>query len=170
MVLTLNRAGRVLPRSQLFNGNTLFDDVFDGFFVNTRNTTASDVAAATLAARFDVIEKGDRFEARIEIPGVNKEDIDVQIDGAVVRVKAAAKSETQAETQAETKSDAETTEPSGQGERVLHSNRVTRSWARNFTLPVEVADDRAEASYENGVLTLTLPKKEVVQPKRLAIK
>lgn len=166
MVLTLNRAGRVLPRSQLFNGNTLFDDVFDGFFVNTRNTTASDVAAATLAARFDVIEKGDRFEARIEIPGVNKEDIDVQIDGAVVRVKAAAKSETQAET----KSDAETTESSGQGERVLHSNRVTRSWARNFTLPVEVADDRAEASYENGVLTLTLPKKEVVQPKRLAIK
>lgn len=166
MVLTLNRASRVLPRSQMFNGNTLFNDVFDGFFVNARHTLASDVAAATLAARFDVIEKGDRFEARIEIPGVSKEDIDVQIDGAVVRVKAAAK----AAAKAETKSDGETTEQAVEGERVLHSNRMTRSWARNFTLPVEVADDRAEASYENGVLTLILPKKEVVQPKRLAIK
>ncbi len=157
MVLTLNRASRVLPRSQMFNGNTLFNDVFDGFFVNARNTLASDVPATTLAARFDVIEKDDRFEARVEIPGVSKQDIDVQIDGAVVRISASAKTEAKSAEQSE-------------GERVLHSNRVTRSWARNFTLPVEVAEDRAEASYENGVLTLTLPKKEVVQPKRLAIK
>ena len=56
------------------------------------------------------------------------------------------------------------------GERVLHSDRVARSRTRSFTLPFEVADERAEASYENGVLKLTLPKKEVAQPKRLAIK
>lgn len=161
MVLTLNRASRVLPRSHVFNGNTLFNDALfnnalEGFFANARNAAASDATAPTLAARFDVIEKDDRFEARIEIPGVSKDDIDVQIDGASVRVKAEAKSTTG--------------EPSAEGERVLHSNRVTRSWARSFTLPVDVAEDRAEASYENGVLTLTLPKKEVVQPKRLAIK
>ena len=159
MVLTLNRASRVLPRLHAFNGNTLFNDTLfnnalDGFFINARNAIASEAAAPTLAARFDVIEKDDRFEARIEIPGVTKEGIDVQIDGAVVRVKAEAKAG----------------EPSAEGERVLHSNRVTRAWARNFTLPAEVAEDRAEARYENGVLTLTLPKKEVVQPRRLAIK
>ena len=158
MVLTLNRASRVLPRAQMFNGNTLFNDVFDGFFVSARNARESDAPAATLAARFDVIEKDNRFEARVEIPGVDKQDIDVQIDGAVVRISAAAKA------------DAKPAEHAGEGERVLHSNRVTRSWARNFTLPVEVAEDRAEAAYENGVLTLTLPKKEVVQPKRLAIR
>ncbi len=162
MYLTLNRASRVLPRSQVLNGNALFNDVFDGFFVNARNAIAGDAAATTLAARFDVIEKDDGFEARIEIPGVNKDDIDVQIDGAAVRVKAEAK----AAAKVATAPDAQPAE----GERVLHSNRVTRSWSRNFTLPVEVAEDRAEASYENGVLTLTLPKKEVVQPKRLAIK
>ncbi len=158
MVLTLNRASRVLPRPQVLNGNSLFNDVFDGLFFNARDALASDVAAPVLAARFDVIEKQDRFEARVEIPGVSKEDIDVQIDGALVRVKATAKAEAKA------------AEQGAEGDRVLHSNRVTRSWSRNFTLPVEVAEDRAEASYENGVLTLTLPKKEVVQPKRLAIK
>ena len=166
MYLTLNRASRVLPHSRVLNGNTLFNDVLDGLFVNARQALANDAAAATLAARFDVIEKDDRFEARIEIPGVTKEDIDVQIDGAMVRVKAAAKAA--AKTAAKTEVNA--SEQAVEGERVLASNRATRSWARNFTLPVEVAEDRAEAAYENGVLTLTLPKKEVVQPKRLAIK
>ena len=152
MYLTLNRARRVYPRPLSLNGASAIDSLFDGFF----NTTpvASGTPESTLAARFDVTEKGDVFVARIEIPGVAKEDIDVQIDGAEVKVKAVSKVVDEAK----------------EGERVLHSNRVARSWVRSFTLPVEVADDRAEAAYENGVLTLTLPKKEIVQPKRLAIK
>ena len=151
MYLTLNRAGRVQPRFQALNGAS-FDRVFDEFFYPA--TRAAD-APSTVAARFDVVEKADRFEARIEMPGVDKSDIDVQIDGASVRVKAEAKA---------VAAEAE------EGTKVLHTNRVTRSWARNFTLPSEVDEARAEAAYENGVLVLTLPKKEVVQPKRLAIK
>ena len=154
MVLTFNRASHVFPRAQLFNGNPLFNKAFDGFFVDARKPSADDAKPSTLAARFDVIDKEDRFEARIEIPGVAKEDIDVQIDGAVVRVRAEAKKG----------------EPAAASERILHSNRTTRSWARNFTLPAEVSEERAEARYENGVLTLTLPKKEVAQPKRVEIK
>ncbi len=155
MYLTLNRARRVYPRPHALNGATAFDNLFEGIFnTNTAATPATDPTPAALAARFDVTEKADAFVARIEIPGVAKEDIDVQIDGAEVRVKAESK----------------VVDETKDGERVLHSNRIARSWARSFTLPVEVADDRAEAAYENGVLTLTLPKKEVVQPKRLAIK
>ena len=152
MYLTLNRARRVYPRPLSLNGASAIDNLFDGFFNTT--AVASGTTESTLAARFDVTEKGDVFVARIEIPGVAKEDIDVQIDGAEVRVKAQSK----------------IVDEKKDGERVLHSNRVARSWVRSFTLPDEVADDRAEAAYENGVLTLTLPKKEIVQPKRLAIK
>lgn len=151
MVLTLNRVGRVQPRFGALNGAS-FDRLFDGFLDPVARSAEG---ASTVAARFDVVEKADRFEARIEIPGVAKDDIDVQIDGAEVRVKAEVKSAT-VEAEADTK--------------VLHSNRVTRSWLRNFTLPSEVDDSRSEATYENGVLTLTLPKKDVVQPKRLAVK
>ena len=154
MYLTLNRTRRVHPRVPL-NGASLFspaiDNLFDGFFANA---AAAPSDATTLLARFDVTEKGDAFEARIEIPGVAKDDIDVQIDGAVVKVKAESKA----------------TVESKDGERVLASNRTVRSWSRTFTLPAEVADDRAEAAYENGVLTLVVPKKEVAQPKKLAIK
>ena len=154
MYLTFNR---VIPRRAL-NGavfTPLFDDVLaDLLRPAPRVDRAQDGAPRALAARFDLIEKDDRFEASIEMPGVAKEDIDVQIDGAKVSVKAETKSEQSAK----------------DGERVLHEGRVSRSWSRSFTLPAEVADERAEASYENGVLKLTLPKKEVVQPKRLAIK
>lgn len=148
MYLALNRS-RIVPRPHV-NGAAAFETLFGDFFAPAvRAQGASNV----LAPRFEVVERDDRFEARLEIPGVAKEDIDVQIDGAQVRVKADAKVAEKVD-----------------GERLLASNRVARSWARSFTLPVEVADDRAEAAYENGVLTLTLPKKEVVQPKRLTIK
>ncbi len=152
MYLSLNR-GRTLPPSQVLNGSA-FDTLFGDFFGPSGIRDPQAPSTTTLAPRFDVIEKDDRYEARLEIPGVAKEDIDVQIDGTVVRVKAEAKAEDKAV----------------EGERVLHSSRTTRSWAGSFTLPAEVADDRAEAAYENGVLTLVLPKKEVAQPKRLAIK
>jgi HSP20 family protein len=152
MYLTLNRASRVRPAHAAYNGAAAIDQLLEGFF--HRAAPAEGNGASTVAARFDVVEKDDRFEARIEIPGVNKDDIDVQIDGASVRVKAEAKG----------------TEAPAEGAKVLHSNRATRSWQRNFTLPSEVDEGRAEAAYQDGVLTLTLPKKEVVQPKRVAVK
>ena len=150
MYLTFNRTSRVRPISPAVNGATAFDQLFDGIFYPA--TARAAATGATVAARFDVVEKADAFVARIEIPGVGKDDIDVQIDGASVRVKAEVKTV-----------DAEDT-------KVLHSNRASRSFLRNFTLPAEVDEGRAEAAYLDGVLTLTLPKKEVAQPKRLAVK
>jgi HSP20 family protein len=160
MYLALNRGHRVLPRHPALNGAAPLDRFFDGFFdpVTARALPAN----ASLAARFDVVEKADRFEANIEIPGVAKDEIDVQIEGATVRVKAEPKAIVKTE-------EADATSPAEEA-KVLHSTRVTRSWFRNFTLPVEVDEARAEAAYQDGVLTLTLPKKEVVQPKRVAIK
>ncbi len=152
MYLTLNRTSRVRPVYPALNG-AAFDRLFDGILAAATPRVTTE-AGSSVAARFDVVEKTDRFEAGIEIPGVGKDDIDVQIDGASVRVKAEVKTADAAE----------------EGTKVLHSNRVTRSWLRAFTLPAEVDEARAEAAYQDGVLTLTLPKKEVVQPKRLAIK
>ena len=150
MYLTFNRTSRVRPISPAVNGASAFDQLFDGIFYPA--TAPAAATGSIVAARFDVVEKADAFVARIEIPGVGKDDIDVQIDGTSVRVKAEVKSV-----------DAEDA-------KVLHSNRASRSFLRNFTLPAEVDEARAEAAYVDGVLTLTLPKKEIAQPKRLAVK
>ena len=152
MYLTFNRINRARPAGSVVNGASAFDQLFDGILQAA--PARAETTGSTVAARFDVVERDDRFEARIEIPGVAKDDIDVQIDGASVRVKAEVKPVTAEQ----------------DGGKVLHSNRVTRSWLRNFTLPSEVDEDRVEAAYQDGVLTLTLPKKAVAQPKRVAIK
>jgi HSP20 family protein len=136
---------------QAFNG--LIDSVFNDV-LSTRESFDESSASVIAHARFDVVEKAGGYEAFIEIPGVAKEDIEISIDGTKVSVKAEAKREA----------------VKAEGERVIVQQRRASKYLRSFELPVEVADDRAEASYENGVLKLVLPKKEVAQPKRLAIK
>jgi HSP20 family protein len=131
---------------QSFRG--LVDSVLNDLPLSTEN---SDVVTH---ARFDVVETATGYEAFIEMPGVAKEDIDISVDGTIVTVKAEAK---RAALNAET-------------DRVLFSQRRTTRFERRFELPLEVAEDKSEATYENGVLKLVLPKKEVVQPKRLAVK
>ena len=133
---------------------TMFDEFFTDFF--TRNVPMARTAElpAAVRARMDVIDKNDRFEVLVDLPGVKKEDIQVTIEGPRVAITA------------ETKSEKEEKE----GDRVLHSERYAASYARTFELPAEVTEDGAEAAFENGVLTLTLPKRAAVSSKRLAIK
>ena len=102
----------------------------------------------------DVIDKGDKFEIKVDLPGVNKDDINVTVEGARVTLQAESRKEK------ETKN----------GERVLHSERTVTSYARSFELPAEVTENGADASFENGVLTLTLPKRATVTSKRLAVR
>ncbi len=104
-------------------------------------------------ARMDVVDKGANYEISVELPGVRKEDINVSIDGSRVMINA------------ETKTEKEKKE----GDKVIYAERSAARFARSFELPVEVTDVGAEAHYENGVLTLTLPKKSAAQAKRLTV-
>ena len=135
---------------------SLFDEFFNDFFTRTAGVPAaarSNELPSAVRARMDVIDKGDRYEVLVDLPGVSKDDIQVNIEGPRVSITA------------ETKSQRETKD----GERVLHSERYAASYARNFELPAEVTDAGAEAVYENGVLTLTLPKRSPTTGKRLTI-
>jgi HSP20 family protein len=104
-------------------------------------------------ALMDVVDKGDRFEIKVDMPGVKKEDIDVSVEGTRVMVRA------------ETRSTREEKE----GERVLHSERFVAMYARSFELPAEVSEAGADARYEDGVLTLALPKRAPLASKKLTI-
>lgn len=134
---------------------SLFDEFFTDFFARGGYPAARGTELpATARARMDVIDKNDKFEVLVDLPGVKKEDIQVSIEGSRVAITAESRSETQ----------------SKDGERVLHSERFAASYARTFELPAEVTEQGAEANFENGVLKLTLPKRATVTSKRLAIK
>ncbi len=96
-------------------------------------------------ARLDVSERDNSYEVHAELPGAKKDDIEVEIDGACVSISA------------ETESHAEKKD----GGTMLYSERRHESFARTFELPHPVDSERASARFEDGVLTLTLPKKDV---------
>ncbi len=143
----------ILRRNDPFGA--LVDDVFNDFFQRAGFVPGRGVEGPTAArARMDVIDTGEKFEIKLDLPGVNKDAISVSIEGAKVSIQA------EGHKQRETKD----------GERVLHCERTITSYARSFELPVEVAEDGADASFENGVLTLVLPKRAAVVGKRLMVR
>ena len=91
----------------------------------------------------DVVESERGYTVNLEVPGVTKEDVKVLIDGHRVSVEA----------------QSARTEEKKEGDRIVYRERATRSYARSFTLPVEVDQAESGAKLENGVLTLTLPKR-----------
>jgi len=89
-----------------------------------------------------------------DIPGVNKDDIKVSIDGSRVSISAELKDE-------------RVTRDSGG--KTVRSEREYGQQYRSFVLPQEVDEAGAQARYENGVLLLDLPKKEGTGGRQLAI-
>lgn len=95
------------------------------------------------AIRVD-IEEGDKaYTVKAEIPGVKKEEIFVDVNGAVVTLRAEVRRDL----------------PEGKEGNALHSERFYGTLTRTFTLPMEVDADTTKAKYENGILWLTLPRK-----------
>ncbi len=127
-----------------------FESVFRRFMSPTRLERSNE----ELDIRVDVVEKDGIFKIRADIPGVKKEDINVRIDGNLVQIDAETKQEKDFKTN---------------GDKVLRSERYYGSVSRAFTLTQDVDESKAVAKYENGVLTLDLPKKATSTAKRLAI-
>lgn len=98
-------------------------------------------------------ENDKTYQVQAELPGVNKEGIHVDIDGAVVAISAERKQEK------EVKEDS----------RVLRMERYFGKVSRSFQLAQEIDESHAVARYNNGVLELTLSKKAAVQAQRITI-
>lgn len=127
-----------------------FDEFFRGFTVPQR-TRENGVASVPM--RVEVREENGAYKVRADLPGVKKEDIGVTIDGDVVSIKAEVRREA----------------TEGEKERVLYTERHHGRFERSFRLADEIAEDRAEAKYVDGVLELTLPRKAATAARQLAV-
>ncbi|OZB60685.1 MAG: heat-shock protein Hsp20 [Lysobacterales bacterium 14-68-21] len=104
--------------------------------------------------RLDVTEKDDAYVVKADIPGVDKNDIEISVDGGQVAISAESKRSSEKK----------------ENEHTLVSERYVGRVYRAFGLPNEVDSDKADARYEGGVLTLTLPKKANGSSHRIAVK
>src|SRR3974390_3769689 len=94
------------------------------------------------AIKLDVTEDEKSYFVKAEMPGVKKEDIDVQVEGDTVSLTAEVRREREEK----------------KGETIVHSERYYGKQYRSFSLGQGIDRAKAEAKFENGVLNLTLPK------------
>lgn len=113
----------------------------------------SELPAAEPTMKLDVTENGKAFTVKVDLPGVKKEDISIEVEGNQVSVTAETKKETEEK----------------EGDTVIHTERYYGRQSRTFMLSSEIDRNAVEAKFAEGVLTLTLPKTEAAKVQRITI-
>lgn len=127
----------------------LFGDLGKGFWVKP----LAFPGGQEMSIKVDVKEDDKAYTVRADIPGMKKEDIQVDVDGNLVSLRAETKQEKEEK----------------QGEKVLYRERNYGMVSRSFALPAEVDEKGARAEYKDGVLNLVLPKKANGGAKRVTV-
>ena len=133
------------PTRDIVEMQTQMDRLMDSFFNEPDNTERFGLAV-------DVAENDDIFTITAALPGVNADDLHITLDKDVLTI------------QGETK-----VEEMQEGTRYHLRERRYGAYSRSLRFPVPVNGDAIEADYDEGVLTVRVPKAEVVKPKRIAV-
>lgn len=142
---------RFSPMTELRRLQREMDRLFDTFF-GPEETTVEESAPVTWMPRADLAETNDAYLIQLDVPGINKDELTVTYHDGVLAVGGERKSETK--------------------EEKPNYIRVERSYGRfyrSFTLPKAVDEKHIEAKYENGVLTIRVPKAEGSKARRIEI-
>jgi len=144
-----------LPRTNLWGDVAKFNSLFDHLFVSPVTPWANnenELLNSGWIMPVDIHESKDNVVVRVDLPGTNKEDIDITVQDNVLTIRGERKQEVK------------------QKEHdILREERVYGAFSRTFRLPAEVAQEKVSAEYRDGVLSLTLPKKEEAKPKQIKV-
>jgi HSP20 family protein len=135
------------------NLNTLdrmltLDRVFDQAF-------GSSLGSRVWVPAMDVAERKDAYVVQAELPGLRPDQVDVSFEKNVLTIRGTKPASFDASTDGEL--------------RIFAAERVSGSFERSVRLPEFVDAERITASFDNGVLTVTVPKAEAAQPRKISI-
>ncbi|HHS12998.1 MAG TPA: Hsp20/alpha crystallin family protein [bacterium] len=134
------------PRQSLMSLPSALDDFFRGFGLNFEEQDRIWMPIV------DVAETEDAYEIKAEIPGLKKEDIKISLEEGMLTLQGEKKEEKEKE------------------KRNYHRiERVYGAFHRSFRLPREVEADKIKARYEDGILSVVIPKSEKLKPKQIAV-
>lgn len=106
----------------------------------------------TLAPLVDIKDMGDRLRVTADLPGVDKQNVDIDVQDNLINISAKSGTETEKEE-----------------EGYMRRERTYKMFARTLTLPETVTSEGAKAKLENGVLTIELPKLQLEEKKKILI-
>jgi HSP20 family protein len=130
--------------------NNVFDEIFSSF----PTTWGSDSRSESTVPPVNIIETADAFHIEVVAPGRGKEDFKINLEKGILTVSVEQKKEEENKEQ-----------------KVVKREFTSRSFQRSFSVNDKINTDSIQASYENGILLLVLPKKEEVKnaPKQIQI-
>ncbi|MEQ1558037.1 MAG: Hsp20/alpha crystallin family protein [Methyloglobulus sp.] len=139
-----------LTRYEPFNVLTQLQRELDRF--REGDESNGRIATAEWAPAVDIKEEKDRFVIHADLPGVNPEDIDVNMENGVLTIKGE-----------------KNTEAKTQKDNYKRVERIYGSFYRRFSLPDTADNEAINAKAKNGVLDIVIPKREAVKPKKISV-
>lgn len=151
---TVMRADRSVPGLSTFFGRAPFWNLRNEM-ENMLSSISGEggIASAGFNAALDLSETDDAVEVRMDVPGIQPEEIEVEVAGDLLQITGERKAE--------------------QEEKGKTWHRVERSvgsFSRSIKLPCEVQSEHIEAHCEHGVLTVKLPKSDFKKPRKIQVK
>jgi HSP20 family protein len=132
---------------------SLFRKEMDDLFANFWGPTSNTWLAANLSPAVDLSEQENAFVMKVDIPGLESKDLNVQVHGNTVTVSGQRQEEKESK-----------------DKTFYRMERRQGSFSRSINLPCNINEDEVAAEYVNGVLTLTLPKAESSKAKKISVK
>jgi HSP20 family protein len=137
------------PMREVMTLREAMDHLFDDAFTRPVGMAGSSIPA------IDLYQTNDAVVVKAALPGFKPDDVQISVTSDVLTLRGEYKQEN----------------GNGQNDAVYHvRERRYGSFERSLTLPTSVQTDKAKADFENGVLTIQLPKSEEVKPKSISIK
>ena len=132
-----------------FFSQGIFDDLFDQYLSKNRGEIAP-----MMNVSMDVAETDQAFEVEIDLPGINPQDVDIQIDNNTLTIRGQRCEETK----------------EGDEEKQFHRiERYRGSFARSIVLPNSINEEETAAEFRDGVLKIVVPKSDDVKPRKISI-
>jgi len=139
------------PFRQMTSLREAMDRLFEDSFVRPSRFWPELLGRGELP--IDMYQTANDVVVKASLPGVKPEEVDISITGDTLTINGEHKEEEEVKQ-----------------EDYFRRERYYGAFSRSLILPVQIQSDKAEAVFENGVLTLTLPKAEEVKPKQIKVK
>jgi len=143
---------RTIARWEPFRGVTTLQDQINRLFSDTFERTGEQSSLSAWAPAVDIYENEHELVVKADLPDVDSKDLDIRVENNLLTIRGERKFEKKVNE-----------------ENYLRVERSFGSFARSFTLANTVNPDAIKADYQNGVLTLTIPKREEAKPKQIKV-
>ena len=143
---------RLVTRWQPAHGLTSLQDQVNRVFHDAFDRTGEDASLSAWAPSVDIYETEHELVVKADLPEIDPKDLDIRVENNILTIQGERKFEKQVNE-----------------DKYLRVERSYGSFARSFTLANTVNADAIKAEYQNGVLTLTIPKREEAKPKQIKV-